>query len=534
MADDSHITDMLDSLSPLTKYGIDPDQARLDRAGTMAKLMGTDVAAPPSWLDQAQGNAPPAQTASIAGRVQPSVPAQTPTPAQPAQPAQSAIPASVTPSGNQMKSSLAAGNAATIGQMEQDYTKASQDVANEAIQPGIDTTTAALEAQRARDAKPINAYDPATGKVVAPYKPSFGQRLARGAEGVLRGGIFTPQAVLGAIDPAAVGGTGYGAPNAQYGRDVQQQQSKVASDDQQLKNAADNWKATSERLKQIAADRRALSTTGKDVTGASIAQQDQPNKDATAAAATENAATEAKRAYNESADGKAAITAAEFQTAQKQADQLGLKGQQRTLFLANGKLPDPRQPSEDEIATHQAAQIFTQQNGHPPQTLEEFNEVRRAAKGSDKQLDGNGKPLATTADRNRASLAHVADDNLVQIEDIVNRRPDLFGVGGGRLSSVEQMIGSDDRDLQALGNAAHNFAMANAGIHGSRSFENVQAAERELLNGLKSGPNGVRGAIDSNRQNLRTIIQRVEGGKDANAGKNNPGTFNWDNHPEAK
>jgi len=531
MADDSQFADMLDSLSPLTKYGIDPDQARLDRSGTMAKLFPPDASALPSWMNQDQGSTPATPAPTITGRMQP--PTQAPT----AAPMQAAIPASVTPSGDQTKPSLAAGNAATIGQMEQDYTKASQDVNNEASQPGIDTTTAALEAQRAKDAAPVSAYDPQTGKLLAPYKPSFGQRLARGAEGVLRGGIFTPQAVLGAIDPAAVGGTGYGAPTAQYGRDVQQQQAKVASDDQQLKNAADNWKATSERLKQVAADRRALGTLGKDVTGASTDQQAVPINQQKADADTQNAASTAKRVYNESPQGKAEISTAEFTAAQKQADQLGLKGQQRTLFLANGKLPDPRQPTEDEIATHQATQIFTQQNGHPPQTLDEFNEVRRAAKGSDKQLDANGKPLATTADRNRASLAHVADDNLSQIEDIVNRRPDLFGAGGGRISNIDQMIGSDDPDLQALGNAAHNFAMANAGIHGSRSFENVQAAERELLNGLKSGPNGVRGAINSNRQNLRTIIQRVEGGKDADAGKGKPaqnGSFNWDTHPEAK
>ena len=135
------------------------------------------------------------------------------------------------------------------------------------------------------------------------------------------------------------------------------------------------------------------------------------------------------------------------------------------------------------------------------------------------------------ADRNRASLAHVASDNLDQIQDVVTRRPDLLGMIGGRISNVDQMIGSDDPDLQVLGNAAHNFAMANAGIHGSRSFENVKAAEQELLNGLKTGPKGVGGAIKSNRDNLTSIIERVEGKKAATGAT---GTFNWDAHPVVK
>jgi hypothetical protein len=52
MADDSAYADLLDSLSPLTKNGIDPDQARMDPAATMAKLLGTDVAAPTSGLNR--------------------------------------------------------------------------------------------------------------------------------------------------------------------------------------------------------------------------------------------------------------------------------------------------------------------------------------------------------------------------------------------------------------------------------------------------------------------------------------------------
>jgi hypothetical protein len=136
-------------------------------------------------------------------------------------------------------------------------------------------------------------------------------------------------------------------------------------------------------------------------------------------------------------------------------------------------------------------------------------EVKDAPVGLSKvpAVPAGAEPPMTTADKNRRSLAIIASNNLDQIQDIVNRRgKDLLGPGAGRLSSVDQMMGSDDPDLVALGNAVHNFAMANAGIHGSRSFENVRAAETELLNNFKSGPRGVQGGIDENRQNLGSII----------------------------
>lgn len=277
MADnDAAYADLLPALSPLD----DPDAAMLDRKATMAKLLGTDgPTAPPSWLDQmkaaqqstpdstdeaAQNDAP--ANLSPNGNVLPDGLKSRVPPAAPS------IPASVTPSGDSSAPSMAGNNAKVIAQMQANYAKNSQDVQNEADQPDLTATTKNLEAARQNAAQPINAYDPKTGKVVDDYKPSFGQRLMRGVEGFAKGGVF------GAIDPAIGGATPYGAPNAQYGRDVQQQQGRVASLDQQLKNAADNYKATSARLGQVAKDRTELVNSGKDVAGASIAQQNIDNK----------------------------------------------------------------------------------------------------------------------------------------------------------------------------------------------------------------------------------------------------------------
>jgi hypothetical protein len=65
------------------------------------------------------------------------------------------------------------------------------------------------------------------------------------------------------------------------------------------------------------------------------------------------------------------------------ADQIGLKGTDRTDFLANGKISQrtPRQPSAGEVAQAKATAVYTQENGHPPQTLQDFNDIAQAAKG---------------------------------------------------------------------------------------------------------------------------------------------------------
>ncbi len=121
----------------------------------------------------------------------------------------------------------------------------------------------------------------------------------------------------------------------------------------------------------------------------------------------------------------------------------------------------------------------------------------------------------TVADKNRSSLAHIAMNNLDQMQSTIQRRPDMLGAGAGRITSVEQMLGSNDPDIVALGSQMHNFAMANAGIHGSRSAENVKAQEDEMLNHFHNGPQGLLGGINANRQNLNSVIAVTEGGKQA-------------------
>jgi hypothetical protein len=288
---DSVYADLLDALSPVSKAGLDPDAAAADRAGTMRTLMGDDASPTKGWWEQgemAQNNVPPRPGAETSPNGSPlpaglhsRQPAQddapdampTDAPTVPAPAPAPAVPAGVTPSGTASKPDLAGANAASIALMQSDLAKASQDVDNEAKQPDEASVLAPLEQQRVnaanRQVELQNPYDK-DGKLLPEYKPTLGQRLIRGVEGFARGGVF------GAVDPTIGGAKAYGAPNKELDIDQTQAAGRVAGADQQLTNARDAWKAQSDRLKAIAAERRALAPAGKDATDASIKQQQVP------------------------------------------------------------------------------------------------------------------------------------------------------------------------------------------------------------------------------------------------------------------
>lgn len=422
MADNyGSIADLLPSLSPLE----DPDAARQDPKAAIAGLLGDPT--PKSWAEQAQEAAETQQDAPAEQEQSAAPPQRSPNgnalPAglqsrepQPAAPTP-AVPAGVTPSGDAttQQPDLAGGNAKTIALMQGDYARASQDVQNEAAQPSLADQTRVLEQQRVnaqqRQVDLQNPNDPKTGKLRDEYKPSFGQRLVRGVEGFARGGVF------GAVDPTLGGAQAYGAPNKEYGYDKQQAAGRVAGADQQLTNAAANYKATSERLQKIASERRAAITAGKDATAASIDQQKVPIDQ-------QNADSRAQEAKNNSPESKQQISQNDFQQAQSEAAKMGLKGQQRTLYLANRKLPDPRQATAEEIARAQATAAWHHDHPGPNQQpgLDDIRSINAAVAGSEiKNEQKGGRPIppavAARISETKTSAMKAAQDKFAQKHD---------------------------------------------------------------------------------------------------------------------
>ena len=125
--------------------------------------------------------------------------------------------------------------------------------------PTTDPMAASLEAQRANDA--------AARPNVANYQAGTGRKILRGLEGAGLGlaqrGIFG--AVAGAIKPEVTGAAGYNDPTMQYGRDMAQSDQRLASDDQQITNAAARFKQLTDARKAQATEFRANALLGKDI-----------------------------------------------------------------------------------------------------------------------------------------------------------------------------------------------------------------------------------------------------------------------------
>lgn len=75
----------------------------------------------------------------------------------------------------------------------------------------------------------------------------------------------------------------------------------------------------------------------------------------------------------------------------------------------------------------------------------------------------------TSGEINKADLANSAVSRVHEMRDIINRRPDLFGPGNGRVSKVEAAIGNNDPDAQKYQAAATYLADHSAALFGGRS-----------------------------------------------------------------
>lgn len=113
-------------------------------------------------------------------------------------------------------------------------------------------------------------------------------------------------------------------------------------------------------------------------------------------------------------------------------------------------------------------------------------------------------------EKNRADLATNLNENLDAFEDIVNRRPELFGPLNGRLTEAKIFtgLGTDDPDIGKLANIKHQMGMAQISAHGMRSAQGVEGAAQALAN-FHNDPKGIKGAIQSARSSVGTFSKDV-------------------------
>jgi len=121
-------------------------------------------------------------------------------------------------------------------------------------------------------------------------------------------------------------------------------------------------------------------------------------------------------------------------------------------------------------------------------------------------------PKATPDEQRRADLAENLNENLATLEEIVSRRPDLFGPIAGRLTGYKGALGTNDADIGTLETIKHQIGMAQISAHGMRSAQGVGAAAESILNSFKNGPDAVKASINAARNSVKTFTD------DANKG----------------
>jgi hypothetical protein len=127
-----------------------------------------------------------------------------------------------------------------------------------------------------------------------------------------------------------------------------------------------------------------------------------------------------------------------------------------------------------------------------------------------KTVTGDLNPKGPTADeQRRGDLAENLNENFDQLEDILKRRPELFGKVSGRITQIRGWLGSDDPDVAALDTIKHQVGMAQVSAHGMRSAQGVESAAESLLNGFKNGADATKNALETARKSVATFEKDV-------------------------
>ena len=125
--------------------------------------------------------------------------------------------------------------------------------------------------------------------------------------------------------------------------------------------------------------------------------------------------------------------------------------------------------------------------------------------GGGDPLPGGGFKVPADVTK-RAALASNVTENANSVDQLLQQHPDMVGSVGGRFTSVQQMIGSDDPAIAEMGVRMHNIALASNGAHGVRSSEAIAQTENELFNHFKSGPEAIHGALNATRSSMQTFL----------------------------
>lgn len=468
---------------------------------------------------------------SIAPPAQPIAPS--PAAAQPAAP--TAIPAAASPTGNPSSGpSLRDQLKASLARQSQSVQGSEASTAQLQAQPDLGAQTAPLEAQRSQLAQPIDPNQ-------AQYKPSLSTRIFRGIDAVRRGGV------LGAFDPADVGGKAYGAPNRQYDVATQQQQQKLGAVDQQLSQSAAAYKASSDRIKDIATQQKADALGEKDLQGAinTSTKNDETYKSGLA-----------KSGMKETDDGQGGTKV------EVDPDSPVTKFKQAQEDYTQAKADyDKLRSDPNSFVSKQAAQKLALAGGNLQMRQKEYLKTAFGVDSGGAALPGanllpDGTPVGTALNKNVAPTATQKDAaGRAQVGENIRTRilaalkdPQIRSQLGpilGRAKTAQEAIGNLPPGLAQFGNDLKSYAAFQAGMHPVRGIGGLQYFDK-VMGGLGQTPEQLEGKLASGHNVAQDVIgigrPPVAKGSAGQPGHReappapakSSSKFNWEDHPEVK
>lgn len=113
----------------------------------------------------------------------------------------------------------------------------------------------------------------------------------------------------------------------------------------------------------------------------------------------------------------------------------------------------------------------------------------------------------TASEDQRADLADNLNHNLDRLEDIIKRRPDLFGkVQGNVMQPLRKRFGTKDEDAGELATIMDNIGMASQGAHQLRNGYLVEKIGSDITNASKNSPEAALRAIEASRASVGTFM----------------------------
>lgn len=129
-------------------------------------------------------------------------------------------------------------------------------------------------------------------------------------------------------------------------------------------------------------------------------------------------------------------------------------------------------------------------------------------------LDAEGDPIGaefqsnvrpTGTQRERATLATSALEQMNDVLSVLGTRPGLFGPGGGQMTELNRWLGTSDPDAQRVRVAAGTAADHLAGVFGGRNQEALQFLREVAGGNVTMNPRAMQAGIEQLKKAAKTI-----------------------------